>query len=231
MKPINCILIDDEPLARDILERFVKATAALNLVASCKNGLEAMALLKERDDIDLLFLDINMPKLSGIHFLKSLVQPPAVIFTTAYPEFAVDGFELNAVDYLLKPFSLERFQIAVDKVLAKNGKLSATRTETHILIKSNKVLHKVLPNQVQYIEAYGDYVKVFLRDKQLITNSTFSALYAKLASHGFVRTHKSFAINIEQVQKVQGNQVWVDDQPLPIGQKYKRDFLKRIGVN
>ena len=227
---LQCLIIDDEPLARDILLKFVEATADLTLIASCKDAIEATELLNTRPDIDLMFLDINMPKVSGIHFLKSLVQPPAVIFTTAYPKYAVDGFELNAVDYLLKPFTYERFQVAVEKARDKKGQHTiASQQNVHLLIKSNKILHKVNPLDIIYIEAYGDYVKVHLEDQQIITNSTFTAMLTQLKPYQFIRIHKSFAINMQRVQKVQGNQVWVAQTMVPIGQKYKTDFLKTLG--
>jgi len=229
--PLNCLIIDDEPLARDVLKRFVAATETLNLVGVCKDAQEAAALLEKHKNIDVLFLDINMPGVSGIHFLKSLINAPDVIFTTAYPEHAVEGFELDAVDYLLKPFSFERFQVAVAKVLARKGTVSTTAEEAHILIKSNKVLHKVYPLRIQYIEAYGDYVKVVLEDQQIVTNSTFSGMLTQLEPFRFIRIHKSFAINLTLLKRVQGNTVLIEDKTVPIGQKYKAGFLERLESN
>ena len=158
---LNCLIIDDEPSSQSILKIFCKDVEFLNVISICNNALEAMSILNNQNNIDLLFLDINMPKLSGLNFYKSLQNPPDVIFTTAYSEYALDGFEVNAIDYLLKPFSFERFLTAVNKAI--NKKKSDDNSITHddfLIIKSNKVLHKINPNDILFVEAVGDYVKV-----------------------------------------------------------------------
>jgi len=188
---------------------------------------EAMAFLKTNPTIDVLFLDINMPKISGLSFYKSLAQPPQVIFTTAYPQYAVEGFDLNAIDYLLKPFSFERFLTAVNRIIDQADKKD--NGPEYLLIKSNKVIHKVQPETIQYVEAYGDYVKVILKDQQIVTNSTFGAMLVQLEPYQFIRIHKSFAINIGLLNSVQGNKALIGDKVIPIGQKYKVDFLERLG--
>lgn len=225
---IKCIIIDDEPSSQSVLKHFVKDVSFLELVAVCNNAIEGLQVLKTHNTIDLLFLDINMPKISGLTFYKSLQNPPNVIFTTAYPQYAVDGFEVNAIDYLLKPFSFDRFFIAVNKVLDLKTKEQSPATNQFIMVKSNKVLHKILLNSLEYIEAFGDYVKLHRNDDYIITNNTFSNILKLLPEPQFVRTHKSFAVNIDLINSVAGNRISINSKTIPIGQTYKQAFLDRL---
>lgn len=226
---IKCLIIDDEPSSQTVLKKFVADVEFLELVGVCNNAIEALQVLKQNQGIDLLFLDINMPKISGLTFYKSLQHPPHVIFTTAYSQYAVDGFEVNAVDYLLKPFSFERFFTAATKVLEKqqpNG--SRTENDYFIMVKSNKILHKINTNDILYIEAFGDYVKVYLVDNYIMTNATFTSVFESLPQHIFIRTHKSFAINFKKMNSIDGNQIHIKSHKIPIGQKYRTEFLNYI---
>ena len=226
---IKCLIIDDEPSSQTVLKKFVADVEFLELAGVCNNAIEALQVLKQNQGIDLLFLDINMPKISGLTFYKSLQHPPQVIFTTAYSQYALDGFELNAVDYLLKPFSFERFFTAVTKVLKKqlpNG--SRTENDYFIMVKSNKILHKINTNDILYIEAFGDYVKVYLEDNYIMTNSTFTSVFESLPQHIFIRTHKSFAINFKKMNSIDGNQILIKTHKIPIGQKYRTEFLNYL---
>ncbi len=226
---IRCIIIDDEPSSQNVLKKFITDVDFLELINICGNAIEALQVLKQGISIDLLFLDINMPKVSGLTFYKSLQYPPHVIFITAYPQYAVDGFELNAIDYLLKPFSFDRFFTAVNKVLDKKSNENQLKnTSGSIIIKSNKVLHKINTDSILYIEAFGDYVKVHLTDTFIITNSTFTNMLATLKSFKFIRVHKSFAINTDKLNRIAGNQVFIQDITLPIGLAYKAEFLKAV---
>lgn len=218
---INCLIVDDEPLAREVLESYVQEISALKLVGACKSAIEARALLNQQA-IDLIFLDINMPEVSGISFYKTLVNKPKVIFTTAYPEYAIEGFELSAVDYLLKPFSFERFEKAVRKVNA-----GTIQENDFIMLKADKKIHKVDFSQILYFESIGDYVKVILKEgKNLIIADTLKKLEEALPAD-FIRIHKSYIISIPDLQYIEGNQVRLSDANLPIGQSY-RDKLKKI---
>jgi DNA-binding LytR/AlgR family response regulator len=226
---INCLIIDDEPSSQTVLKKFVADVEFLELVGVCNNAIEALQILNQNQGVDLLFLDINMPKISGLTFYKSLQHPPNVIFTTAYSGYAVDGFEVNAIDYLLKPFSFERFFTAVTKVLEKqmpNG--SRTENDYFIMVKSNKILHKINTNDILYIEAFGDYVKVYLDDNYIMTNATFTSVFESLPQHIFIRTHKSFAINFKYMNSIIGNQINIKNFKIPIGQKYKTELLEFI---
>ena len=221
---IRCIIVDDEPLARDVLITYTSDHPDLELVAISKDGFEAMKAL-EAHQVDLIFLDINMPKLSGVNFYKSLNQKPQVIFTTAYPEFAVEGFELNAVDYLLKPFSFERFVQAVNRVKEKLGN---SKPEEHIMLKADRKMYRTEFKDIQYFEALGDYVKVHLYDKVLIVTTTLKKLLEELPSDQFLRAHKSFIISKSKVEYVEGNQVKIGGKLITIGQAYREEVMKGL---
>jgi len=226
---IKCLIIDDEPSSQNVLKKFISDVDFLELSGTCNNAIEALQMLKEDNVIDLLFLDINMPKISGLTFYKSLQNPPEVIFTTAYPQYAVRGFEVNAIDYLLKPFSFDRFFTAINKVVEKICTQTVKTNQDHyLLIKSNKTIYKIDSKTVLFIEAYGDYVKVYLEDKFILTNCTFTAVLDSLPKNDFIRTHKSFAVNFKQLKAVSGNQISVSSYKIPIGQKYKAEFLNFI---
>lgn len=228
---INCIIIDDEPSSQNVLKAFIADIDFLVLRGVCNNAFEAANILNKNSTIDLLFLDINMPKISGISFYKSLQNPPDVIFTTAYSEYALEGFEVNAIDYLLKPFSFERFFKAVNKAMEKQSQQKNLNPEDEFLIiKSNKVLHKIAPNDILFIEAFGDYVKVHIDNSYIMTNSTFTNIL-KLLPKQFVRTHKSYAINLKKMNSLAGNQIAIGNKTVPIGQTFKLDFLKSLNKN
>jgi two-component system response regulator LytT len=226
-KSITCLIVDDELSSQRVLQHFVAETKVLDLKATCNNAAEAFKYLQLYGSIDLLFLDINMPKQSGLDFYKTLKNPPQVIFTTAYPQYAVDGFEVNAIDYLLKPIAYERFLTAINKVLYKEN--SFNNDDDFIVLKENKSLHKVFYKDIQYLEAFGDYVKVHTEDKTITTNSTFSKLIESLPNN-FLRTHKSFSINLNRMNHLSGNQITVDIHVVPIGQTYKQTVLKALNL-
>jgi DNA-binding LytR/AlgR family response regulator len=226
-KTITCIVVDDEPMARDLLEKYIADVPALTLVRMCKSAIEAAEVLRDRN-VDLIFLDINMPRLSGMQFYRSLSNPPAVIFTTAYPEYALEGFEVDATDYLLKPFSFERFFQAVNRILEKGTiKGSGKESKPYLLLKSDKKIHRVLPEDIVYLESLGDYVKVHFADHYLLVHDTLKNLLTNLPE-GFSRVHKSYAIALNKVQYIEGNQVMMGDPPteIPIGMTYKEAFLE-----
>lgn len=228
---IKCLVIDDEPSSQQILKKFISDVDFLELVVVCNDANAALRELKMHSDIDLLFLDINMPKITGLTFYKSLQNPPDVIFTTAYPQYAVDGFEVNAIDYLLKPFSFERFLSAANKVLEKKSIINNVQEDNFLLIKSNKVIHRVSPDEIEYIEAYGDYVKVYVQNNCIVTNSTFTKMLNQLSQKLFRRTHKSFAVNLNKVKSISANEVITIKNKVPIGQKYREDFLSYFKKN
>ena len=227
---LNCLIIEDEPLSQDILKKFISNVDFLNLVGISQNASDALNFLSENNKIHLIFLDINMPKISGLTFYKSLIDPPNVIFTTAYPQYAIDGFELNAVDYLLKPFSFERFLTAVNKVVKKVSLLEnkASEVDNYILIKSDKTLHKVFISDIYYLEAFGDYVKVYIEKKYLLTYSTLTKMQELLFDKGFIQTHKSYVVNLNKINAITGNYIVIEEHKVPIGQKHKSNFFNSV---
>lgn len=228
---VKCLIIDDEPLSQEIIENYVHAIPQLELAGKCGDAFEAMQML-QNNDIQLVFLDINMPRLSGINLIKSLSHPPLVIFITAYPEFAVEGFEVEAVDYILKPFSLERFIKAVSKALKK---ITSTQTVIttpaaykYLIVKADKRLHKIDYKDIVYFSAIGDYVKVHTLQRVLITKDTMKKIEITLPQQSFIRIHKSYIIAVNAIEYIEGNQVKVLHQLLPIGLTFKDKLLERL---
>lgn len=216
---ISCIIIDDEPSSQNVLKSFIHKIEYLDLKHTANNALEALKFLKN-NTVDLLFLDINMPQLSGVSFYKSLQNPPKVIFTTAYSEYALEGFNLAATDYLLKPFSFERFVQAVTKI--KNLK---DKSVENIILKSDKKFHQIKINDILYIESLGDYIKVYLGDKMLVVYKTLKSIFSELPSTIFKQVHKSFLVNTNKIDYIEGNMVIIDSNKIPLGQKFKKEFL------
>jgi DNA-binding LytR/AlgR family response regulator len=222
---IKCLILDDEPLAREVLETYLVQTPGYTLVASIGDPLASRSLLQV-DHIDLLFLDINMPGISGLDLLKSLSSRPATIITTAYPEHALEGFELDVIDYLLKPISYARFLNSLDK--AKRRLEPAPAGEGYILLKADKALHRLSHEQVLYMEAMGDYSKIFTTEGRLVVKETLGALEQRLPA-GFFRCHRSYIVNVDQVRKLSGNRIVLSEGEVPVGAAYKADFLGRLG--
>lgn len=227
---LNCLIVDDEPVSQDILMKYVDDTPSLKLKQICNNAIEASEALKNHK-IDLIFLDINMPRLSGMTFYKSLSNPPYVIFATAYPEFAAEGFEVDAVDYLLKPFPFDRFLKAVNKAISRIEKLEKeVPLVEYILLKADKKLHRIKLTDIIYLEAMGDYVKVFYNESFIIVHDTLQRLLGQLPEKHFLRIHKSYIVATGYITYLEGNQVKIGGFDVPVGQKYKDellDFLKK----
>src|SRR6056297_1977346 len=231
---LKAIIVDDEPLAQNVIEQYALKIPELEIVEKCNDAICAHKTLQE-NHVDLIFLDINMPKLSGISFLKNLKDAPLVIFTTAYSEYALEGYELNAVDYLKKPFSFERFSKAFFRahelyVLKHKSAQSISKEETNefIFIKSNKKTYKVNFSEIFYIEGLGDYIQIHLQDDKIVTNLSMKKIFDLLPENQFYRIHKSFIIAIDKIDLVEGNMVKINNKRLPVGNSYRQDFLKFI---
>ena len=237
MSMIRCIVIDDENLALELIEDDILKVPFLQLVKKCRSGIEALELL-QTEKIDLLFLDIQMPDISGIQFLKSLPHKPLVIFTTAYEKYALEGFELDVVDYLLKPYSFERFLKAVNKaqehlaILENHQALPSAEGVSYsnqfIFVKSDYKLVRIEIAEIQYIESLKDYIKIITGDKPVVTLSSMKAIEEKLVAPDFVRVHRSFMVNLRKIQYIHRNFVKVGDKEIPIGDNYKESFLQVI---
>ena len=229
MNRYKCVIIEDEPLAQNILKKYISDHPSLELVSVCADAMKAQSILAN-DQVHLLFLDINLPILSGINFIKTLVHPPLVIFTTAYPEFAVEGFELNAVDYLLKPFSFERFLKAVNKAIEKldSTESNAASSSSFIFLKADRKIHKIDLENIHYIEAIGDYIKVVTVAGQLIVNETMKKIQEDLPARFFLRVHKSFIISRNKIRFIEGNYIQIADKSIPIGATYRTEVFASI---
>jgi DNA-binding LytR/AlgR family response regulator len=226
---IKCLIVDDEPLSQDVLKKYIGDTPMLELVGTCFDAFEANEVIQVTT-IQILFLDINMPKLSGIRFIRTLSNPPLVIFTTAYPEYAIEGFEVDAIDYLVKPFSYERFLKAVNKGIEKIGfsNLKKTTADAFLLLKSDKKVHKVNFNDICYMQSFGDYIKVFTTEKCIVIHDTFLSMQEQLPGDQFVRVHKSYIIALDKIKYLEGNQVKIGDEMIPIGLTYRDNILNLL---
>jgi len=226
---VKCIIVDDEPLSQDVLKRYISDCQMLELVNTCFDAVEANELL-QNNPVQLIFLDINMPKISGIRFVKTLSNPPLVIFTTAYPEYAIEGFEVDAVDYLLKPFSYERFLKATNKAVEKinSANTKTTVNEGFILLKSDKKVYKVNYDEINYLQSFGDYIKVYTSGKCLVVHDTFKNMLEQLPTREFLRIHKSYIIALAKIHYIDGNQVKIANALIPVGLSYKDDLLKHL---
>jgi DNA-binding LytR/AlgR family response regulator len=236
----RCLIIDDEPLAQRVIESHMEKLDDLELVAKCSNALEAMNLLK-KEKVDLLFLDIQMPELSGVEFLKSLQSPPSVIFTTAYRNYAIDAFELDVLDYLLKPITFERFVKSVNKYYEKISnhapKVFETKNDegddlSFIYVREKKTMIKVLLKDILYIESLKDYIRIFLNTgKSLMTKQKISSMIDLLPEKKFIRVHKSYIVNIEKIKTLSPTSIGINDKIIPIGRSYKAYTLSQLGYD
>lgn len=233
---IKYLIIDDEHMAHEIIKEYCDQLKTMELQKHCYDALEALQYLSTHK-VDLIFLDLNMPKLKGFDFLKTLLDPPKVIVTTAYSEFALEGYELNVVDYLLKPFSFERFLKAVNKatgsqVQPENVKSSDDRRSegmNRIFLRGDKKYHQVAIDEIRYIEAAGNYTKVVMNNEVITTREKFSTLLDSLADHHFLQVHKSFAVAQKSIKSIEGNQIMIGNSKIPIGKLYKLNVDRLLG--
>jgi len=232
---VRCIIVEDEPLAQKVLEKYISSLSTLKLVKKCNNALEAVDFL-QCNSVDVIFLDIKMPELTGLDFLKTLSNPPKVIITTAYPEYALEGYKYSVVDYLLKPFSFERFLKAVNKLSPVTPAASTTIQETvedFIFIKEDKIRHKVFFSDIIYIEGYGNYLKIYTDKKMILTAETMTNIERRLPANRFIRVHKSFIISIKKIDQIEGNVIKIASKEIPIGKYYKmnvEEMLKKFNL-
>ena len=235
MKPFNCLIVDDEPNACDIIVHYCSHLPFLHVVAVCSDAFEAKNMFTN-NHIDIIFLDIHMPVLDGLSFLKTLRLPAQIIFTTAYKEYAVDAFDLTACDYLLKPFSLERFIVAVDKAVDKlntitNRPLPKQEISVdHFFIKAEGKIFKISYEELLFAEAKGNYTKLVTQNKTILPAISFRNFEKLLAANFFVRVHRSYIVNKSKVESIEGNTIRLNNLQIPIGSNYKDSFLKSLGI-
>jgi len=236
---MKCLAIDDEPLALDIIREFCSKIDFLQLVAACTNPVEAVKMLNQQS-IDLIFLDIQMPNISGLEFIRSIKNPPLVIFTTAFSSYALDGFELNALDYLVKPFSFERFFRAVNKAYEifslkeKKNQSSAGNSQEakeatkYLMVKVEYSTVKLDLENILYIEGLKDYVKIYSGKRPLLTKCTMKHIENKLPAEHFIRVHKSFIVAFSKIESIENNRIIMGEKRIPIGNQYKQGFYKML---
>ena len=235
---IRCQIVDDEPLAINVIKKFLEKFQHTEVVSTCENAMDAFGYISEQT-VDLLFLDINMPTLNGLDFLKSLKQPPLVIITSAYRDYAVDGFELNVLDYLVKPISFQRFLKAMDKantalkekkgigisqplVTANDG------SKSFIFLKVDKKMVKIYLDEILYIESLKDYVRIRTVYEDLITHQNLNGMAKLLPADNFIRIHKSYTISVDKVKSIEGNCVEIASKLIPIGRNYRKEVKEHI---
>jgi DNA-binding LytR/AlgR family response regulator len=228
---MKCLIVDDEPLARTLLESYVKRIEGLTLVKSCSNALEAFSTLQQKH-VDLVFLDIQMPQVTGLDLLRSLKDKPKIIFTTAYREYAVEAYELDVIDYLVKPISFERFLRGVSKIYqslppeTEENPLVKTYDDAYIYLREDREMVKVFLKDILYIESLRDYVRVKTPAKQIVTYQKISFLEKKLPENKFVRIHRSFIVSIDKVSSFTFNAVKMGEIEIPLGRNYKQQAMK-----
>lgn len=230
MNKLKCIVVDDEPLAQEVLERYLQNIREIEVITTCSNALEAFEVLNN-EAIDLMFLDISMPVISGLDFLRSLHKAPAVIITTAHPDYALQGYDLDVVDYLVKPVSMERFMKAVNKAIERvRVPLPVARVAKpdYMFVKSDQKLIRINFADIHYIEGMKDYVKIFTNEKMIVTLHTMKFFEANLPSDQFIRIHKSYIANSSSIKSISGNELELHQSRLPIGSSYKENLMKMI---
>jgi len=233
MHPLKCLIVDDEPLAQDVIERYLKNISNIDLIAKCENALSALDWLK-RQKVDLIFLDISMPFISGIDFIRTLKNPPEIILTTAHREFAVESYELNVLDYLLKPISFDRFLKAINKLNNYHSELirpavEVSENDPFIYVKSDKKNIKIFLSEILFIESLKDYIKIHTTDKMIITQVQISAIEQRLPE-GFLRIHRSFIIAKDKITAFTQHDFEIGKHQIPIGRNYKAMVSKNFNL-
>lgn len=224
---MNCMIIEDEPAAQSILEHYIDRCPGLTNTGTFRDAFSAQEFL-EKSTVDLMFLDINLPEMSGISFLRTLVRPPLVIFTTAYPQYAVDGFDLEVVDFLLKPFSFERFCKAANKARERLNQRTTPSVQEKIAVKADRRIYQVSTAEILYIESVGDYVTLYLTDKKLVVHGTLKGWEEKLSGQSFLKVHRTFIVNIPKINHIEGNSIQIGEHKIPVSESYKEQLLIRF---
>jgi len=230
---IRCLVVDDEPPAREIIRRYIEELPTLQFAGECANAVQAFAILQQKP-VDLLFLDIRMPQLNGNDFLKSLKNPPKVIFTTAYPDYALEGYELDVVDYLMKPIPFERFLKAVNKAFPLGTALPAShvieekKNEAFVYFRADRKMIKVMLQDILYIESMKDYIKIITTAGTIITKQSISSVEEMLPEKSFARVHRSYIVSLDKIKTFTSELIEINDAEVPIGKLYRHTVLKLL---
>lgn len=224
---IHCIIVEDEPAAQSLLEKNISLSPGLLCCGIFPDAFSAQAYL-DNNQVDLMFLDINLPEMSGVSFLRSLVHPPLVIFTTAYPQYAIEGFDLEIVDFLLKPFSFERFSKAVNKAKARLQPRPAVPEPGMLSVKSDRRIYRIAVEDILFVEACGDYVSIHLAGKKLLVHGTLKSWEEKLQPFPFRKVHRTSLVNLKKIDQIEGNLIHVGSYKIPLSEPYKQELLEQI---
>ena len=244
MKKYQCLIVDDERPALQLLTAYLQKMPQLELVGSCENAMDALAQLQSKS-VDILFLDIQMPEFTGLDLLKMLTNRPQVIMTTAYREYAVEGFQLEVTDYLVKPFSFERFVQATNKAInriVQNSQSAATGTAPevqktegdspteldHFFVRTNHKMEKVVVNEIRYVESMREYIAIYTQERRFVINNSMQRIIDELPASKFMRVHRSFIVSLDQIEGIKGNTIVLADKEIPIGTSYRKAFFERI---
>lgn len=232
----KCMIVDDEPLACELMRGHIEKLENFEIVADCHNAMKALSVLREKH-VDLIFMDIQMPQITGIEFLKTLKHPPKVIFTTAYREYALEGFELDVVDYLLKPITFERFLKSVNKYyqmcqdqvqVVPNATSEKVMEDSFIYVKENKKVIKVYLSEIRYIEGLSEYVQIYTEKRKIITKTSMALMEEKLPTENFLRIHKSYIVPVNKIEAFTANTIEIHGKELPIGRNFKNAVLNAL---
>jgi DNA-binding LytR/AlgR family response regulator len=232
---IKCLIVDDEPPAREIIRTYIEQVSSLQLAGECANAIQAFSVLQQQS-VDLIFLDIRMPQLNGNDFLKTLKNPPKIILTTAYSEYALEGYELNAIDYLMKPIPFDRFLKAVNKAYQHTEiatslpvETEAKQTDSFVYFRADRKMVKVTLQDIFYIESMKDYIKVFTKNGTIITKQSISSVEAMLPEKEFIRTHRSFIVSTKHIKSYTAELIEISNTEIPIGKLFKNEVMKVLG--
>lgn len=235
MEKYNCIIVEDEPLAAEVLEDYIKQVPFLELKSICADAIFAMEIL-QKQKIDVVFLDIHLPRLKGLDFVKTLKHPPQIIVTTAYRDYAIEGYELNVLDYLVKPVSFNRFLMAVNKLKIQStgdilfsSVLSASPERAHLFINVNKKMIKVYMDEILFIESKKEYINIVTKEKSFLTKYQLGEIEEQLPKDEFIRVHRSFVISKSKIDAFTATEIEIAGEPIPIGRSYKELILSIVG--
>ena len=236
-KKINCLIVDDEPPALQLMEKYINAVPVLHFTGKCSNAVDAMSILQQ-DPIDLIFLDIQMPHILGTDFIRALINPPKVVFTTAFRKFAIEGFELDAVDYLLKPISFERFLKAVNKVMKLNlpvvqafpqdTMLKNEPEPSFLFLRADRKNLKIQLHEILFVESLKDYVKVVTKDRTIVSKQSISTIEENLPEEAFLRIHRSFIVSLSKIESFTAGLIQVGKYELPVSRSYRHEVEKAL---